>query len=241
MGGPSETASEVVVPFEEVNREGYQQALNELRRLVAQDTLKVDGPQLSEVIRSLAVQLRDSIGDMPSLHKQIMDRFLQTQTDAVLQNFRESLGPKPVEYDPEFKIDISGSLKSFEDIVQNLSLGEVAEPLTKRLRTSLEASAGEWRRANEALGDSIANWREVLRRGCQLLASKRIGARIVVQRRQDLNPFLASSNVIRLDPPVRLRCAKKLWTFEVGFLDNLNLSALTFPLVSPLLIFLPLN
>ena len=177
VGGPSETASEVVVPFEEFKKGGYQQAVNELNRLTAQDTLKVDGPQLSETIRSLAVQLRDSICDMPSLHQQIMERFLQTQADAVLQNFSESLGPKPVEYDPEFNIDISGSLKSFEDIVQNLSLGEVAEPLAKRLRTNLEASAGEWRRSNEALGDSIANWREVLRRGCHLLASKRIGAR----------------------------------------------------------------
>lgn len=194
----------VVVPFEEFKKGGYQQAVNELNRITAQDTLKVDGPQLSETIRSLAVQLRDSICDMPSLHQQIMERFLQTQADAVLQNFSESLGPKPVEYDPEFNIDISGSLKSFEDIVQNLSLGEVAEPLAKRLRTNLEASAGEWRRSNEALGDSIANWREVLRRGCHLLASKRIGARIVVQRKQDLSPFLASSNVIRLDPPVPL-------------------------------------
>lgn len=194
----------VVVPFEEFKREGYQQALNELHRLVAQDTLKVDGPHLSEMIRSLAVQLRDSICDMPSLHHQIMERFLQTQANAVLQNFNQSLGPQSVEYDPECNIDISGSLRSFEDIVQNLSLGEVAEPMTKRLRTSLEASAQERRRVNSALGDSTANWPEVLRRGCDLLASKRIGARIVVQRRQDLSPLLASSNVIRLDPPVPL-------------------------------------
>ena len=228
MGGPAETASEVVVPFEEFKKDGYQQARSELSRLVAQDTLKIDGPQLSEMIRSLAVQLRDSICDMPSLHQQIMDRFLQSQIDAVLQNFSESLGPEPVEYDPELNIDISGSLKRFEDIVQNLSLGEDFSPPTKRLRASLEASAAERRRANEALGDSIANWQEVLRRGCHLLASKRIGARIVVQRKQDLSPFLASSNVIRLDPPVCL-----LMSFEVGFLDDLNLLGLTFPRVSP--------
>ena len=78
---------------------------------------------------------------------------------------------------------------------------EVALPFAQKLRSKLEVLAMERRRINDEFGNSIANWRDVLRRGCDLLASRKIGGRFVVERKQDLNPFLTSPEIIRLDHP----------------------------------------
>ena len=205
---PNEFQIEVTIPFDRSKGETYRQALNELTQLVAADAVAVDGLQLSEMLLGVADQLKDSRCDLPSLHQQIMDKVLQGQVDATLHSFTQSMGPNPEEYDPEFKGDVSESLRSFEDWVQKRALTEVAAPFAEKLQIALKASLHKRRKLNEDLGDSIANWREVLRKGCQLLAKKRIGARVVVQRKQDLSPFLASAEVFRLNPPV---CLGRFW------------------------------
>ena len=194
----------MAVPFDGSKGETYEKAVSELKQLVAQDAVAVDGLRLSEMIRGLAVQLEDSTCDIPSLHRQIMEKFLQGLVDSTLENFTQSMGQNPAEYDPEFKMDFAEGLKNFEEVVQKLSLAEVAAPFAQQLEIGLEALVAKRQRVNEELGDSIANWREVLRRGCELLETRRIGARFVVQRKQDLKPFLTSSEIIHLDPPVCL-------------------------------------
>eukprot|EP00438_Fugacium_kawagutii_P006863 Skav205278 [mRNA] locus=scaffold1690:40777:60677:+ [translate_table: standard] len=191
----------VVIPFNQLKPEGYQQAICDLKRLVApRDGHALDGRQLSEMIQGLAVQLRDSTCDVASLHQQIMDRFLRSQVDRALADFSASMGPSPTEFDPDFDIDIEQALRTFEEGLPNLA-PRVAEPFVAQLREKLQALVEERRRVNDALGDSIANWRDVLQRGCKLLASRRIGARIVVERRQNLGPFLNAAGVIAVDPP----------------------------------------
>lgn len=139
-------------------------------------------------------------GSWDSTRDKAIVHFLQEKVDRALEDFIASMGPTPVEFDPEFDVDIAQSLKTFEQGIP----GAFAEPFVDQLRENLQALVTERRRVNDALGDSIANWRDVLHRGCKLLASKRIGARIVVERRQDLGPFLTTAGVIPVNPPVFL-------------------------------------
>eukprot|EP00438_Fugacium_kawagutii_P004875 Skav232182 [mRNA] locus=scaffold4523:22768:27318:- [translate_table: standard] len=197
----------VVVPFDKLYGENYQHAISQLKNLVPQDggtQIAFDGHQLIKMIRGLAVQLQNATCDAASLHQQIMERFLQSQVDTVLGTFRESLGTNPVEYDPDFHVDINTSLNEFQEVIQSLNLDEAAAPFRQTLRIQLEALAEKRWRINKGLGDETGDWKSILRRGCNLLASRWIGARIVVERRQDLSPFLLFPQVIHLDPPVPL-------------------------------------
>ena len=118
-----------------------------------------------------------------------------------LRNFSDTI-PEPVEYDPDypdFNVEISKKLKEFD--TTHLLDAEVALPFAQKLRSKLEVLARERRRINDEFGNSTANWRDVLRRGCDLLASRKIGGRFVVERKQDLSPFLTAPEIIRLDNP----------------------------------------
>ena len=138
---------------------------------------------------------------MPSLHQHITQTYLERLVNITLGNFSDTI-PEPVEYDPDypdFNVEISKKMKEFD--TTHLLDAEVALPFAQKLRSKLEVLARERRRINDEFGNSTANWRDVLRRGCDLLASRKIGGRFVVERQQDLSPFLTSPEIIRLDHP----------------------------------------
>ena len=141
---------------------------------------------------------------MPSLHQHITQTYLESQVEITLRNFSDTI-PEPAKYDPDypdFNVEISKKLKEFD--AMHLLDAEVALPFAQKLRRKFEVLVAERKRINDEFGNSIANWRDVLRRGCDLLASKKIGGRFVVERKQDLRPFLTSAEIIHLDPPVCL-------------------------------------
>ena len=199
-------AMQVTVPFDQsFQSENYTRKITELRKLLAlPHGSSFAGHQLSAMIRDLAIQQKDGFCDMPSLHQHITQTYLERLVNITLRNFSDTI-PEPVEYDPDypdFNVEISKKMKDFD--TTHLLDAEVALPFAQKLRSQLEVLARERRRINDEFGNSIANWRDVLRRGCDLLASRKIGGRFVVERKQDLSPFLTSPEIIRLDPPVCL-------------------------------------
>ena len=196
----------VTVPFDpSFTSENYRRKITELRKLLAlPHGISFSGRQLSAMIRDLAIQQRDGFCDMPSLHQHITQTYLESQVNLILQNFSDTI-PEPVEYDPDypgFNFEISEKLKEFD--AMHLLDAEVALPFAQKLRKKLEVLAEEKKRINNEFGNRIANWSDVLRRGCNLLASRKIGGRFVVERKQNLSSFLTSAEIIHLDPPVCL-------------------------------------
>ena len=194
---------QVTVPFDpSFKSENYTRKITELRKLLAlPHGSSFAGHQLSAMIRDLAIQQKDGFCDMPSLHQHIAQTYLERLVNITLRNFSDTI-PEPVEYDPDypdFNVEISKKMKEFD--TTHLLDAEVALPFAQKLRSKLEVLARERRRINDEFGNSTANWRDVLRRGCDLLASRKIGGRFVVERKQDLSPFLTAPEIIRLDNP----------------------------------------
>ena len=189
-------AMQVTVPFDQsFQSENYTRKITELRKLLAlPHGSSFAGHQLSAMIRDLAIQQKDGFCDMPSLHQHITQTYLERLVNITLRNFSDTI-PEPVEYDPDypdFNVEISKKMKDFD--TTHLLDAEVALPFAQKLRSQLEVLARERRRINDEFGNSIANWRDVLR-GCDLLARRLVeglwwnASRIWALFWLHLNPF----------------------------------------------------
>ncbi|CAK9030818.1 unnamed protein product [Durusdinium trenchii] len=192
----------VAIPFDPSGGDAYQQGLNALRAALDAESsseLVFDGARLAGAIRGLSIKVGAGDFDLPSIHQHIMGEFLQSEVDAAMDGFMRRI-PKVIEYDPDFKVDIDAGINLFDAAIQRLSL-HTCSGQVHQFREQLQGKLEERRTANEALGNRTEPWRDVLRRGCALLSARQVGARLVVQRKQDLSPFLSSPSAIRFDTP----------------------------------------
>ncbi|CAE7567334.1 cdaS [Symbiodinium microadriaticum] len=221
---PREQRHFLSIPFDKSkNSQDWKQSVEALKEIVGTSGQRMEGFAggiLADLAEQLVAELeRNGRCELPSLHHQVLQRHIEGLSEAALLELKTRLGPSPDNYDPDLTVDIAEPLASFQDALMRLKLpGDLMDKAVQKAHETMWKIAEQRSADNMALGDDTRDWEQVLWRGCRLLASRYVGARIVVERRINLDPFLRDSRALRVDPPIALSVR---WLWE-HFNETLN-------------------
>eukprot|EP00439_Symbiodinium_sp_Y106_P069116 s306_g11.t2 len=207
---PKEQRHFLSIPFDKSkSSQEWKQSVEALKEIVGTSAQRMEGfagSILADLAEQLVAELeRNGRCELPSLHHQVLQRHVEGLSESALLELKTRLGPSPDNYDPDFAVDIAEPLASFQEALMRLKLpGDLMDKAVQKAHESMWRIAEQRSAENMALGDETRDWEEVLWRGCGLLASRYVGARIVVERKINLDPFLRDSRALRVDPPIAL-------------------------------------
>ena len=133
----------VAIPFDRSRGTNYSQAVQTLMAALGTETLHgvFDGAALAGIIGDVTGPLTRGCADILSIHQQILGGFLKRQVGAMVQGFEENV-PIPLEYNPDFTVDITPNLDRYDGLVQPLRVSsDLATQFREELRSKLNVIA----------------------------------------------------------------------------------------------------